>query len=71
MTSAIISTGVIVPKSWLIWKVRANPRPTRVSRGRAVISSPINSTRPELGRSTPVSWLTKVVLPAPLGPIKA
>ena len=55
MTSAIISSGVMVAKSWLIWKVRARPRFTRASRGNPVMSSPISAMRPELGFSTPVS----------------
>src|ERR1700745_575156 len=36
-----------------------------------VISSPLNTMRPEEGRSTPVRQLKKVLLPAPLGPITA
>ncbi len=70
-TRAIISSGVMAPKSWLIWKVRAMPRFTRASRFSAVMSSPPSSTFPALGFSTPVRRLTKVVLPAPLGPISA
>src|SRR5499426_3015232 len=39
--------------------------------GRPVTSSPFRSTRPEVGRSTPVRQLKKVLLPAPLGPMTA
>ena len=35
------------------------------------MSSPASTMRPAVGASTPVSRLTKVVLPAPLGPISA
>src|SRR6266480_4919132 len=37
--------------------------------GRPVMSSPSNTTRPPVGRSTPVRQLKNVDLPAPLGPI--
>src|SRR5258706_13517583 len=41
------------------------------SGGSPVISSPPNTMRPEVGRSTPVRQLKKVLLPAPLGPMIA
>src|SRR5215467_10856888 len=39
--------------------------------GRPVMSVPLNRTRPEVGRSTPVRQLKKVLLPAPFGPMMA
>src|SRR4051812_7410497 len=47
------------------------PRFTRFSCAKPVTSSLPRRMRPELGGSTPVSMLTKVVLPAPLGPMSA
>ena len=41
------------------------------SGGRPVMSSPLNRMRPEVGRSTPVRQLKKVLLPAPFGPMMA
>ena len=41
------------------------------SGGRPVMSSPLNRMRPEVGRSTPVRQLKKVLLPAPFGPMIA
>src|SRR3982751_5739678 len=35
------------------------------------MSSPANAMRPASGRRLPASWLMKVVLPAPLGPMTA
>ena len=39
--------------------------------GRPVMSSPLKTMRPPLGRSTPVRQLKNVLLPAPFGPIMA
>ena len=39
--------------------------------GRPVMSSPLNTMRPAVGRSTPVRQLKKVLLPAPFGPMMA
>src|SRR5215470_14484447 len=39
--------------------------------GRAAMFSPLNNTRPAVGRTTPVRQLKKVLLPAPLGPMMA
>ena len=39
--------------------------------GRPVISSPLKTMRPPVGRSTPVKQLKKVLLPAPFGPMIA
>src|SRR6187455_911791 len=45
----------------------------RARRGadRAVMSAPAKRTEPASGRRLPASWLMKVVLPAPFGPITA
>ena len=56
-------------KSRTAWKVRARPRRPSSCGGRPVTSSPPSSTRPRVGRWKPVSTLTSVVLPAPLGPM--
>src|SRR5690349_622971 len=45
------------------------PRRTRRCVGSPVMSASSKRTRPAVGRSTPVSRLNNVVLPAPLGPI--
>ena len=39
--------------------------------GSPVMFSPLNRMRPEVGRSTPVRQLKKVLLPAPFGPMMA
>src|ERR1700756_554080 len=39
--------------------------------GSPVMSSPLNRMRPEVGLSTPVKQLKKVLLPAPFGPMMA
>ena len=70
-TSAKVCKGVMLSNSWLIWKVRTIPRPTRSLGASVLMSSPSSTMRPALGCSTPVSRLMKVVLPAPLGPISA
>ncbi len=43
----------------------------RLRRASRLMSRPSSRTWPEVGGSTPVSRLTKVVLPAPFGPIRA
>src|SRR6266853_364915 len=58
-------------KRALIWKVRPRPSFTRFACPVAVMSSPPSTIRPDEGESTPVSILTKVVFPAPFGPISA
>src|SRR6266853_6375973 len=54
-----------------IWKERANPRRARDGAESAVISSPAKRTRPRSGSRLPASWLIRVVLPAPFGPMMA
>src|ERR671931_935181 len=55
----------------VIWKERE--RPLRARRGvrSGVTSSPAKTMRPASGRRSPASWLMKVVLPAPFGPMMA
>src|SRR5262245_1087357 len=55
----------------VIWNERARPLRARRGAARRVMSSPANAMRPLSGRSMPASWLMKVVLPAPFGPITA
>src|SRR5688572_323002 len=55
----------------VIWNERASPRRTRCGAGRAVMSSPPKRMRPASGFRLPASWLMKVVLPAPFGPMTA
>src|SRR5207248_10187740 len=55
----------------VIWKERASPSCTRAWIGRWVTSRPAKWMLPESGLRLPVSWPTSVVLPAPLGPIRA
>src|ERR1043166_2780149 len=69
--SPIVSSGVRSANNWLIWNVRAMPRRTRLYGSRSVMSRPSSRMRPAVGRSTPVSRLMIVVLPAPFGPISA
>src|SRR6266567_1684642 len=69
--SATLSSTERRRNSALIWNVRPSPRFTRVACPTAVMSSPPSTIRPEEGASAPMSMLTKVVLPAPFGPIRA
>src|SRR5439155_1472682 len=55
----------------VIWKERANPRRARAGAASAVMSSPAKRTRPRSGKRLPASWLIRVVLPAPFGPMMA
>src|ERR1700722_14448577 len=54
-----------------VWKERPSPSRTRAYAGRRVTSRPAKWVVPESGLRLPVSWPTSVVLPAPLGPIRA
>src|ERR1700704_2854765 len=69
--SATLSRAVNSRSTAVIWKERANPSRTLACVGRRVTSRPAKWMVPESGLRLPVSWLTKVVLPAPLGPIRA
>src|SRR5213592_256562 len=55
----------------VIWKERANPRRARAGADSPVMSSPAKRTRPRSGKRLPASWLIRVVLPAPFGPMMA
>src|SRR5262245_21532242 len=55
----------------VIWNERASPSAERAGTDRSVTSAPAKRIRPASGRSSPASWATSVVLPAPLGPITA
>src|SRR5918996_325463 len=55
----------------VIWNERASPMRARLGAGSFVMSAPAKRTLPASGRRSPASWLMKVVLPAPLGPITA
>src|SRR5213078_1351837 len=56
-------------KGSTLWNVRARPARLRRCTGQSVMSTPSRRTRPWLGDWKPLSTLTSVVLPAPLGPI--
>src|SRR3954468_10985347 len=55
----------------VIWNERARPFLARLGAESGVMSSPAKTMWPESGRRLPASWLMKVVLPAPLGPMMA
>src|ERR671915_1835843 len=55
----------------VIWNERARPMRARLGAGSAVMSAPAKRTVPVSGSRLPASWLMKVVLPAPFGPITA
>ena len=69
--SATDSSTVRPGNSVFTWNVRERPRFTRACGGMCVMRSPASITSPASGRSTPVSRLMSVVLPAPFGPISA
>src|SRR3990172_11376563 len=52
-------------------KVGAGPDGARRAGGKAVISTPSKTIFPDVERNSPDSWATRVVLPAPFGPITA
>ena len=62
------SSAVMLPNSRMFWNVRAIPACTTL-RGFGGSRAPSNTTRPQVGRYSPVRQLKNVVLPAPLGPI--
>ena len=69
--SATLSSTGKSRKMLVIWNERASPRADRAWTGRRVTSAPAKRMRPASGCSSPASWATSVVLPAPLGPITA
>ena len=52
------------------WKVRARPRLARRCGASFVTSTPLTCTEPAVGSCIPLMTLNRVVLPAPLGPIR-
>ena len=58
-------------KMLVIWNERASPSRARAAVASAVMSRPSKRIAPVSGASSPVIWPIKVVLPAPLGPIRA
>src|SRR5579883_2725407 len=69
--SATFSSALKSRSTEVIWNERASPSRTRALVGRRVMSRPRKRIVPASGAKPPVSWLTSVVLPAPLGPISA
>src|SRR6185295_6962677 len=65
--SSTVAPGRIL----VIWYERARPLWEIRCGGRPATSSPFRTMRPPVGRSTPVTQLKKVLLPAPLGPMMA
>jgi hypothetical protein len=57
--------------AFVSWKVRTMPRRATLKAGMPARFCPSNSQDPVSGWSKPVSRLKNVVLPAPLGPIRA
>ncbi|CAM5490014.1 hypothetical protein SCALM49S_06825 [Streptomyces californicus] len=53
------------------WKLRAMPRRLRAAVPLRVMSAPSRAMAPRSGRSVPAIRLSRVVLPAPLGPMTA
>jgi len=54
-----------------IWKERTRPSRAISAGRRPVMSRPLNVIRPRVGARKWVSRLKQVVLPAPLGPMRA
>ena len=65
-----LSTTERSSNSSRLWKVRTNPRRARSAGGRSVTSSPAKCTEPADSGTKPVTASIRVVLPAPLGPIR-
>ncbi len=53
-----------------VWKLRISPRRLTACAGRPASSRPSNLIVPESGVSNPLTRLTSVLFPAPLGPIR-
>ena len=69
--SATLSKTSRLAKILVTWKVYAMPRATRECTGRREISAPAKRIFPAVGQTRPQIRLTKVDLPAPLGPMIA
>src|SRR5260221_5232754 len=68
---ATLSSAVNSGNTLVIWNERARPLRERRGADRRVMSSPAKRMLPASGRRLPASWLMRVVLPAPLGPMTA
>ncbi len=64
-----VSSTVRSGKICTSWKLRARPSPVRATGPMPATSRSLKRTVPAVGRSTPVSRLMRVDLPAPLGPM--
>ena len=69
--SATFSSTLMVGSRLTCWNVRPMPRPAIAWAERPEIGSPLKAISPAVGCSTPVTRLKMVLLPAPLGPIRA
>ncbi len=65
--SSVVSSG----NTRATWNDRPKPRRTRFHSGIRVTSCPSKRTVPESAKTSPLSTLNRVVLPAPLGPMTA
>ncbi|MNN94679.1 hypothetical protein D3C81_2133470 [compost metagenome] len=68
---ATFSSTVMLGSSFTCWNVRLMPMRAICREDLPLMRWPMNSTSPLLGVSTPDNWLNRVLLPAPLGPIRA
>ena len=69
--SIMLSSTVMRASTFVSWNVRTIPLVASWWLGVSLAGSPSNVTTPASGLSNPVRRLNSVVLPAPLGPIKA
>ncbi|CAB5014281.1 unannotated protein [freshwater metagenome] len=69
--TATLSSTVICSQMRTSWNERAMPLRATSTTDRLVMSSPCSTTVPSSGFMVPVIMLKIVVLPAPLGPIRA
>ena len=65
------SRTVMEAKVAVIWKVRPTPSRHTARGGRPLMSLPSMRTVPASGGIWPLSMLKQVLLPAPLGPMRA
>ena len=65
-TSSMARCGVSPVMGTLVWAWTLVAR--RAAAGRATASKPSRVIVPDVGRSRPTTWLTRVLLPAPLCP---
>src|SRR3989442_1617664 len=67
--TASVSATVRAGKTLTSWKLRARPRRASVTGPAPTMSRPRKLIWPAVGGASPVTMLTSVVLPAPLGPM--